>query len=116
MDFKDFVGSAVNPVQKIEKKLFGNDVTRALDPALWYAVNQGQEQANKGLGIPGAPPPPGTSNLGGTPAIADETAAASKKKGQRDLNRKRQGTAGSGSTLLVDDEDQALEKSTLLGL
>lgn len=106
-------------VHAVEDAVFGNKIAKKLDP-LSYAINQNVQENVAPIEEAGAslliPKPPQQENLGGTPAVAEETSAAGKKKAQRDLNRRRQGSGASGSTLITGDEDQMLEKSTLLGL
>lgn len=102
-------------VRKLEHTVLGNDVVKYLDPAVYYTqkdVERNTAPLDKYL----IGSPQQRSNLGGAPAVSDETVQADAKRKRNDARMKRQGSGASGSTMLTGDEEQSLEKSTLLGL
>ena len=124
---------AVKTIQNIITKANNvtNDVMKVVDPIggrlKEVTETKSQAKANSLLGgLFGGPPKPGESyeDLGGTTAQAPATAALSEDSLVQDKAKKfnaakqrRQGFSG-GSTLITstEDEDQKMNKNTLLGM
>ena len=101
-----------------------NKVMKVTDPIGAYlkveTETKSQEKVKSilgGLFSKDAPQEDGYEDLGGTTARSDETLQSAKDKKYRDGKMRRQGVSG-GSTLITstEDEEQKMNKSTLLGM
>lgn len=110
-----FFKKITQAIQKVEKAVLGNNLTRWLDPGAYYTYQDASKRVPTLLtGLMGGESK--SADLGGTPqATAPESAIeAEKAKKLKQQNGRRQGS-GVGATLLVNDDESRLEKSTLLG-
>ena len=108
------LNNAVNKVMKITDPIGGR--------LKEYTEKKSQAKVSSILGGLFGAPKPSTNNyedLGGTTtqATSDEAMQSAKDKKVRDGKQRRQGYSG-GSTLLTatEDEEQQLNKNTLLGM
>ena len=111
-----FFKSITKAIQKVEKAVLGNNVTRWLDPGAYYTYQDASKRVPTILTSVGLMPKEFKSDLGGTQTAESPEAAVEAEKSKKLKNKsgRRQG-AGVGATLLVNDDESRLEKSTLLG-
>ena len=99
-----------------------NKVMKVVDPIGGYLKEKTERESQKAVGsLLGGNIKPANSyeDLGGTStqAVADEASAVDKAKKYNANKQRRQGFSG-GSTLITtsEDEDQKMNKNTLLGM
>lgn len=111
-----FFKSITKAIQKAEKAVLGNNLTRWLDPGAYYTYQDASQRVPTLLTSVGLMPKEFKSDLGGTQTAESPEATVEAEKAKKLKNQagRRQG-AGVGATLLVNDDESRLEKSTLLG-
>lgn len=112
-----FFKSITKAIQKVEKAVLGNNLTRWLDPGAYYTYQDASKRVPTLLTSIGLMPKEQKfGDLGGTQEATSPEATLEAEKAKKLKNQagRRQG-AGVGATLLVNDDESRLEKSTLLG-